>query len=63
MTLEEARAVWLLRMGTRKFPWVEQFRHRVGEDKIITEACTVLAKNEQFEFDPVGQYFKIKCKS
>jgi len=53
MTLEEARAVWLLRMGSRGVSWVERFRIRQGDDAIITEAHDVLADNKCFYYDPV----------
>ena len=61
MTIEEARAIWLLKIGS---DWFFQMDLLVCDDAKLVEAFLVLtrAKNS-FDEDKSRGVIKIKCKS
>ena len=60
MTLEEARAVWLLKIGS---DWFYQMDLFVIEDEDLRKAFLKLCETSSFDEDKNRSVIKIKCKS
>lgn len=61
MTIEEARAIWLLKIGS---DWFFQMDLLVCDDAKLAEAFSVLVHTENsFDKDIYRGAIKIKCKS
>jgi hypothetical protein len=59
MTVEEARMLWLLRLGSG---WVGEAAE-FTEDTQLWEAYLRLTANSSFETNPNSHAMKLKCKS
>ncbi len=60
MTLEEARAVWLLKVGS---DWVGEVFVLDIQDSVVWEAYTKLRLSDSIDRDRLTHKIKIKCKS
>jgi hypothetical protein len=60
MTLEEARAVWLLRVGS---DWISEASVEIEHDDTIWAAYIKLRLADSLDKDLAGYKVKIKCKS
>lgn len=60
MTLEEARVIWLLKVGASETPSLN-FIVESG-DKLLDTAYDLLHNTHNLEFNPHDRTVKIKCK-